>query len=97
MWPEAKASGRRNRAPEESQPQEPQEASQTCDQATPTPEKVKDQQRHEKVDEPRRAVETANYAATDTRDTAVQKLTHPKVRESQQGDERTDTIPTVAP
>ena len=61
--PEAKASGRRNRAPEESKTQEPQEGSQTCDQTTPTQEKVKDKQRHEKVDEPRRAVETANFAA----------------------------------
>ena len=61
--PEAKASGWRNRAPEESKTQEPQEGSQTCDQATPTLEKEKDNQRHEKVDEPRRAVETANFAA----------------------------------
>ena len=58
MPPEAKASGRHNRAPEESKTQEPQEGSQTCDQATSTPEKVNDKQRHEKVDEPRRAVET---------------------------------------
>ena len=38
---------------------------------------------------------------TDTGDTAVQKLTHPKVRESQQGDDtvdqRADTTPTGAP
>ena len=59
MRPKAKVSGRRNRAPEESKTQELQEESQTCDQATLIPEKVKDKQRHEKVDEPRRAVETA--------------------------------------
>ena len=38
---------------------------------------------------------------TDTVDTAVQKLTHPKVRESKQGDDtvaqRADTTPTGAP
>ena len=38
---------------------------------------------------------------TDTGDTAVQKLTHPKVREGQQGDDtvyqRADTTPTGAP
>ena len=38
---------------------------------------------------------------TDTVDTAVQKLTYPKVKESQQGDDtvvqRADTTPTGAP
>ena len=61
MRPEAKASGRRNPAPEEPETQEPQEGSQTCDQPTPTQEQVKDKQRHEKVDEPRRAAETSNF------------------------------------
>ena len=59
MRPEAKAPGRRNRVSEESKTQESQEGPQTCDQATPTPEKVKDQQTQEKDDEPRRAAETA--------------------------------------
>ena len=59
MRPEAKASGRRNLASEESKTQESQEGPQTCDQATPTPEKVKDKQTHEKKDEPRRAAATA--------------------------------------
>ena len=71
--------------------QEPQEGSQTCDQATPTPEKVN----HEGQPRPQTS------QPTDTEDTAVQKLTHPKVRESQQGDDtvvqRADTTPTGAP
>ena len=58
MRQEAKASGRCNRASEESQTQESQEGLQTCDQTTSTPEKV-DQQTQEKDDEPRRAAETA--------------------------------------
>ena len=41
------------------QNQESQEGPPTCDQTTPTPEKAKDQQTHEKDDEPRRAAETA--------------------------------------
>ena len=57
--PKAKVSGRRNRASEESKTQESQEGPQTCDQSTPTPEKVKDQQTQEKDDEPQRAAETA--------------------------------------
>ena len=63
MRPEAKASGRRKRASEESQTQESQEGPQTCDQTTATPEKVKDQQTQEKDDEPRRAAETAGAAS----------------------------------
>ena len=59
VQPEATASGRRNRASDDSQTQESQEGPQTCDQITPTPEKVKDQQTQEKDDEPRRAAETA--------------------------------------
>ena len=59
VQPEAKASGQRNRASEESKTQESQEGPQTCDQATPTPEKVKDQQTQEKDEEPLRAAETA--------------------------------------
>ena len=59
MQPEAKASGWRNRASEEPKIQESQEGPQTCDQATPTPEKAKDKQTQEKDDEPRRAAETA--------------------------------------
>ena len=62
MWSEAKASGRRNRVSEESKTQESQEEPQTCDQTTPTPEKVKDQQTQEKDDEPQRAAETAVVA-----------------------------------
>ena len=57
--PEPKAPGRHNRVSEESKTQESQEGPQTCDQATPTPEKVKDQQTQEKDEEPLRAAETA--------------------------------------
>ena len=66
MRPEPKASGRCNRASEESQTQESQEGPQTCDQTNPTPGKGKDPQTQEKDDEPRRAAETA-VAAPNTR------------------------------
>ena len=42
-------------APEEPKTQELQVGPQTCDQTTPTQEQVKDKQRHEKEDKPRRA------------------------------------------
>ena len=62
MQPEAKASERRivrpsghDRDSEEPNTQELQVGPQTCDQTTPTQEQVKDKQRHEKEDEPRKA------------------------------------------
>ena len=67
------------------QNQESQEGPQTCDQSTPTPEKVKDQQTQEKDDEPRRAAETA-FAAHKHLRHCRPTHTHSKVRERQQGD-----------
>ena len=56
---EAKASGRCNRASEESKTRSRRRGHQPVTKTTPTPEKVKDQQTQEKDDEPRRAAETA--------------------------------------
>ena len=85
MRPEAKVSGRRNRASEESKTQESQEEPQTCDQATTTPEKVKDN-RHRKRMTNHEGQPRPPSQPTNAWDTAGQKHTHPKVREGQQGD-----------